>query len=67
PWDNILNPFLQGYPGAKGIKTGSNTAENDWSMVFSAVRHGHLLIGAEMQTPSGQQVFTDAENILNQG
>jgi hypothetical protein len=34
-------------------------------MVFAAYRHGDLLIGAEMQAPSQQQVFTDAENILN--
>ncbi len=67
PWDNILNPFLQNYPGANGIKTGSNQAGDDWCMVFSAYRHGHLLIGAEMQAPSEQQVFTDAENILNKG
>ena len=66
-WDNILTPFLQGYPGANGIKTGSNADGNDWCMVFSAFHHGHLLIGAEMQAPSEQQVFTDAENILNQG
>lgn len=67
PWDNILNPFLQGYPDAHGIKTGSNAAGDDWCMVISAYRHGHLLIGAEMQVPSEQQVFTDAENILNKG
>jgi D-alanyl-D-alanine carboxypeptidase len=67
PWDNILNPFLQGYPGANGIKTGSNAAGDDWCMVFSAYRNGHLLIGAEMQAPSQQQVFTDAENILSKG
>jgi hypothetical protein len=28
---------------------------------------GRLLIGAEMQAPSEQQVFTDAENILDTG
>jgi D-alanyl-D-alanine carboxypeptidase len=67
PWDNIINPFLQEYPGAKGIKTGSNVAGDDWCMVFAAYRHGDLLIGAEMQAPSQQQVFTDAENILNKG
>jgi D-alanyl-D-alanine carboxypeptidase len=67
PWENILNPFLQGYPGANGIKTGSNTAGDDWCMVFSASRNGHVLIGAEMQAPSEQQIFTDAENILNKG
>jgi serine-type D-Ala-D-Ala carboxypeptidase (penicillin-binding protein 5/6) len=66
-WDNVLTSFLQSYPGASGIKTGSNAAENDWCMVFSASRHGHLLIGAEMQAPSMGQVFTDAANILNKG
>jgi D-alanyl-D-alanine carboxypeptidase (penicillin-binding protein 5/6) len=35
-WTNILAPFLQRYPGANGIKTGSNAAETDWCMVFSA-------------------------------
>jgi D-alanyl-D-alanine carboxypeptidase len=67
PWDNILTTFLQEYPGANGIKTGSNATEDDWCMVFSAFRQGHLLIGAEMQAPSEQQVFTDAENILDKG
>jgi len=67
PWDNISNPFLQSYPGTNGIKTGSNIAGDDWCMVFAAYRHGDLLIGAEMQAPSQQQVFTDAENILNKG
>jgi len=66
-WQNILTPFLQSYPGAKGIKTGSNADGTDWCMVFSAARHGHLLIGAEMQAPSEDQVFTDAENILDRG
>ncbi len=66
-WQNILAPFLQSYPGANGIKTGSNADGTDWCMVFSATRHGHLLIGAEMQAPSEDQVFTDAENILAMG
>ncbi len=66
-WENILTPFLLSYPGANGIKTGSNTAETDWCMVFSAYRHGHLLIGAEMQAPLESQVFTDAENMLDKG
>ena len=66
-WDNILTPFLQGYSGANGIKTGSNDTLNDWCMVFSAARNGRLLIGAEMQAPSEDQVFTDAENILDKG
>lgn len=66
-WQNILTPFLQSYPGANGIKTGSNADGTDWSMVFSATRHGHLLIGAEMQAPSEDQVFSDAENILDMG
>jgi D-alanyl-D-alanine carboxypeptidase len=67
PWDNILAPFLQNYPGANGIKTGSNAAGTDWCMVFSAYRNGRLLIGAEMQVPSYQQLFTDVENILDKG
>jgi D-alanyl-D-alanine carboxypeptidase len=66
-WDNILTPFLQSYPGATGIKTGSNAAENDWCMVFSASRRGHMLIGAEMQAPSYNQIFTDAQNMLDKG
>ncbi|WP_201377294.1 hypothetical protein [Ktedonobacter sp. SOSP1-85] len=60
-----MMPFLQSYPGANGTKTGSNADGTDWCMVFSATRHRHLLIGAEMQTPSEDQVFTDAENILD--
>lgn len=66
-WQNILTPFLQSYPGANGIKTGSNADGTDWSMVFSATRHGHLLVGAEMQVSSEDQVFSDAENILDMG
>lgn len=66
-WKNILTPFLQSYPEANGIKTGSNADDTDWCMVFSATRHGHLLISAEMQAPSKDQVFTDAENILDMG
>lgn len=67
PWDNILNPFLQEYPNAIGIKTGSNADDTDWCMVFSAKRNGHFLIGAEMGALSEDQVFTDAENILTMG
>lgn len=66
-WTNILAPFLQRYPGASGIKTGSNAAETDWCMVFSAYRNGRLLIGAEMQAPTEHQVFLDAQNILDKG
>lgn len=66
-WDNILLPFLQRYPGANGIKTGSNAAGTDWCMVFSAYRNGRLLIGAEMQAPTEHQVFLDAQNILTKG
>lgn len=66
-WTNILTSFLQSYPGANGIKTGSNAAGTDWCLVFSAYRNGRLLIGAEMQAPSYTQVFTDGENILNRG
>ena len=66
-WQNLLNPFLSGYSGADGIKTGSNGDGTNWCMVFSAKRNGRLLIGAEMQAPSQNQVFTDAENILTVG
>ena len=64
-WNNTLATFLQTVPGANGIKTGSNATSTDWCMVFSAYRNGHLLIGAEMQAHSSQQVFNDAANILN--
>jgi len=66
-WDNVLTDFLQDYPGATGVKTGSDASETDWCMVFSAYRQGHLLIGAEMEAPSQSQLFADAENILNKG
>ena len=66
-WPNIIDQFLQSYPGANGIKTGSNADNTDWCMVFSATRNGHLLIGAEMQAHSENQVFTDAGNILDKG
>jgi D-alanyl-D-alanine carboxypeptidase len=67
PWINVLSPFLQDYPGANGIKTGSNETETDWCMVFSAYGKGHLLIGAEMQADSFDQIASDAGNILNKG
>jgi D-alanyl-D-alanine carboxypeptidase len=67
PWDNITDAFLAGYTGANGIKTGSNDATNEWDFVFSAYRNGRLLIGAEMQAPSENQVYKDAENILTKG
>ena len=66
-WQNVINPFLLSYPGANGIKTGSNADSTDWSMVFSATRNGRLLIGAEMQAHSEHQVFADAGNILDKG
>ena len=66
-WNNVLTPFLQEYPGANGMKTGSNATETDWCMVFSAYRNGRLLIGAEVQVPSERQIFTDAQNILDKG
>jgi D-alanyl-D-alanine carboxypeptidase (penicillin-binding protein 5/6) len=64
-WNNTGIAYLQDVPGANGIKTGSNAEGTDWCMVFSAMRNGDLLIGAEMQAHSGEQVFTDAANILN--
>jgi D-alanyl-D-alanine carboxypeptidase len=64
-WNNITTPFLQNVPGAIGGKTGSNEDSTDWCMVFAANRNGHLLIGAEMQAHSIDQLFQDAANILN--
>lgn len=66
-WKNILVPFFNEYPGALGIKTGSNADGTDWCMVFAAKRNGHLLIGAETQVSSEDQLFADAENILDRG
>lgn len=66
-WNNITESFLQSYPDANGIKTGSNATNDDWCMVFSAYRDNRLLIGAEMQAPSQAQIFTDATDILNKG
>jgi D-alanyl-D-alanine carboxypeptidase (penicillin-binding protein 5/6) len=66
-WMNVLIDFLQSYPGATGIKTGSNGDGSDWCMVFSAWRFNHLLIGAEMGASSQHQVFSDASNILDYG
>lgn len=65
-WTNILLPFLQA-SRANGIKTGSNADGTDWCMVFSARQNGHLLIGAEMQAPSQDQIFADAEDMLAHG
>jgi hypothetical protein len=36
-------------------------------MVFSAYSKGHLLIGAEMQADSFDQIASDAGNILDKG
>lgn len=66
-WQNILLPFLDGYTHANGIKTGSNTDGSDWCMAFSPTRNGHLLLGAEMQAPCMEQIFTDAKHILDRG
>jgi D-alanyl-D-alanine carboxypeptidase (penicillin-binding protein 5/6) len=67
PWDNIIASFLANNPGANGIKTGSDLSNTDWCMVFSSYNKGHLLIGAEMQAPSYDQIATDASQILLRG
>ena len=64
-WDNT-NALLTTYQGADGVKTGW-TAAAGVCLVFSARRHGHHLIGAELQAPSYEDVFADAATLLDLG
>ena len=64
-WDNT-NALLTTYQGADGVKTGWTYAAGV-CLVFSASRHGHHLIGAELQAPSYDDVFADATTLLDLG
>jgi len=64
-WDNT-NALLKTYQGADGVKTGWTDAAGV-CLVFSARRHGHHLIGAELQAPSYDDVFADGAKLLALG
>ena len=64
-WVNT-NALLTTYQGADGVKTGW-TAAAGVCLVFSARRHGHHLIGAELQAPSYDDVFADGATLLDLG
>ncbi|HEU5347542.1 MAG TPA: D-alanyl-D-alanine carboxypeptidase [Ktedonobacterales bacterium] len=65
PWQNT-NIWLNEYPGADGIKTGS-TATAGYCLVFSATRNGHRLIGIELGAPGFSTLFSDATRLMNLG
>jgi D-alanyl-D-alanine carboxypeptidase len=64
-WENT-NALLTTYQGADGVKTGWTDAAGV-CLVFSARRHGHHLIGVELQAPSYDDVFADAAKLLDLG
>ena len=64
-WNNT-NGLLGTYAGANGVKTGSSDVAG-YCMVFSAIRNGRFLIGAEMNAISFDALFSDAETLLNKG
>ncbi|HEY7355753.1 MAG TPA: protein kinase [Ktedonobacterales bacterium] len=68
-WPNsnqLLSTGLYPYPGANGIKTGTSD-EAGYCLVFSAVRNGRLLIGAELDAPTSDLLYGDATRMLNLG
>ena len=64
-WENT-NALLTNYQGADGVKTGWTDAAGV-CLVFSAHRHGHHLIGVELQAPSYDDVFADGAKLLDLG
>lgn len=64
-WNNT-NGLLGTYPGANGVKTGSSD-DAGYCMVFSATHNGRFLIGTEMHADSFDQLFNDAQTLLDKG
>jgi serine-type D-Ala-D-Ala carboxypeptidase (penicillin-binding protein 5/6) len=64
-WENT-NALLTTYQSADGVKTGWTDAAGV-CLVFSARRHGHHLIGVELQAPSYDDVFADGAKLLDLG
>jgi D-alanyl-D-alanine carboxypeptidase (penicillin-binding protein 5/6) len=64
--NELLAGGLYPYTGANGVKTGSSD-DAGYCLVFSAVRGGRLLIGAELGAPSSDLLYRDAAQILNIG
>lgn len=54
------------YPGAIGVKPGF-TGPAGFTMVFAAIRSGHLLVGAVLHDPSWQVRIVDMHTLLNWG
>lgn len=64
-WKNT-NQLLDAYPGADGVKGGSSS-EAGYCLVFSALRNGRRLIGAELGAPTANLLYADATALLNWG
>ncbi|KAA0018547.1 D-alanyl-D-alanine carboxypeptidase [Antrihabitans cavernicola] len=66
-WQNS-DALLTSYPGAIGIKTGSTNAAG-YCLLFEAVRGGHTLIGAVLDSSavSGAAATDDARQLLDWG
>lgn len=63
-WPNT-NPLLTAYVGMNGIKLSYDGAMG--SMVFSAQRNNHLLIGTELGTRSMDLLISDVKMLLDRG
>ncbi|MBA2395144.1 MAG: D-alanyl-D-alanine carboxypeptidase [Ktedonobacteraceae bacterium] len=64
-WENT-NSLLTTYQGADGVKTGW-TDDAGVCLVFSAIRNGHHLVGAELHATSYDAVFADGTKLLDLG
>ena len=64
--NDLLPGGLAPYPGANGVKTGY-TEGALYSMAFSAVRQGHLIVGVVLGDPSPQARLSDAHTLLDWG
>ncbi|MEV8534022.1 D-alanyl-D-alanine carboxypeptidase [Streptomyces sp. NPDC051211] len=62
-WPNS-NQLIGAYPGAIGIKTGTNTPAGP-CLVFAATRNGKTVIGAVLGSASTTARYDDAKKIMN--
>lgn len=63
-WPNT-NPLLTAYAGMNGIKLSYDGTMG--SMIFSAQRNNHLLIGTELGTRSMELLVSDVKMLLDRG
>lgn len=63
-WPNT-NPLLLSYAGMNGITSSYDGGMG--SMVFSAQRNNHLLIGTELRVPSMDTLVSDVKMLLDRG